>query len=121
MRALGFEYKKTNKLVVPLDATSLIAQRAVYFRRLDKLRNDNAFIYYHDETWCNVGEEKRSIWIDDAGTGRLRKSDGKGKRLAISAMINEEGFHKESVDLFTCDADHSMVREMRPLIICSEF
>ena len=110
MRRLGFGYKQTHKVVVPLDSTSFIAQRAGYFRRLDNLRNDNAVVYYHDETWCNVGEEKRSIWIDDAGQGRLRKSDGKGKRLAISAMINEEGFHKDSVDLFVCDVEHSMVR-----------
>jgi hypothetical protein len=109
MKRMGFSYKKTSKVVLPLDCPSFVAQRAAYFRRMDDLRNDGAFIYYHDETWCNVGEEQRSIWLDEAGKGRLRKSDGKGKRLAISAMINEEGFHKESVDLFTCDVDHNMV------------
>jgi hypothetical protein len=108
MKRLGFCYKETNKVTIPLDSISFVAQRAAYFRRLDDLRANGVFIYYHDETWCNVGEEKRSIWLTDKGEGRLKKSDGKGKRLAISAMINENGFHKESVDIFTCDEDHSM-------------
>lgn len=112
MKRLGFSYKQTNKVAIPLDSLSFVAQRAVYFRRLDDLRGSGASIYYHDETWCNVGEEKRSIWIDDAGQGQLRKTYGKGKRLAISAMINEEGFHKDSVDLFTCDVDHDMVNKI---------
>lgn len=85
-----------------------MSQRAVYFHILDGMRAENTHIYYHDETWCNVGEEKRSIWLSDRGEGRLRKSDGKGKRLAISAMINEHGFDKETTDIFTCDEEHSM-------------
>jgi hypothetical protein len=109
MKRLGFSYKQTSKVALPLDSVSFVAQRAVYFRRLDELRDAGAHIYFHDETWCNVGEEKRCVWLDEAGEGRIKKHDGKGKRLAISAMINETGFHKESVDMFTCDADHSMV------------
>jgi ATP:corrinoid adenosyltransferase len=41
---------------------------------------------YHDESWVNVGEEKRSIWIDDSGRGRIRKGDGKGK--TTEAFVN---------------------------------
>ena len=52
--------------------------------------------------------KKHSVWLNDKGEGRLKKSNGKGKRLAISAMINEAGFHNESVDIFTCDEEHSM-------------
>ena len=32
----------------------------------------------------------------------------KGKRAAFSAMIDEHGFNKGSVDIFDCDTDHSM-------------
>jgi hypothetical protein len=109
LKRLGFSYKQTNKVPVPLESISFVAQRAAYFRRLDELRGASTNLYYHDETWCNVGEEKRSVWLDEAKEGRIRKQDGKGKRLAISAMINETGFHKDTVDLFTCDVDHSMV------------
>lgn len=85
-----------------------MSQRATYFQILDDMRADNAQIYYHDETWCNVGDEKRSIWLSDLGEGRLRKSDGKGQRLGITAMINEHGFDTESFEIFTCDEEHSM-------------
>ncbi|CAF3190931.1 unnamed protein product [Rotaria sp. Silwood2] len=48
MKRLGFGYKQMSKVA---------AQRGAYFRRLDDFRNDGAFIYYHDETCWNVGEE----------------------------------------------------------------
>ena len=52
--------------------------------------------------------KKRSVWLNDKGEGHPKKSNGTGKRLAISAMINEASFYKESVDIFTCDEKHSM-------------
>ena len=91
MKQLGFSYKQTSKVPIPLDLVPFIAQRAAYFRRLDELREANAHLYYHDEMWCNVGEVKRSLCLDEAGEGRIRKQDGKDKRLAISAMTNETG------------------------------
>jgi hypothetical protein len=113
LKRLGFSYKSTSKAIIPLDSPSFVAQRAYYFRMLDELRHDQAIIYFHDETWSNVGEEKRSIWLDEHGKGRIRETDGKGKRLAISAMISEAsgGFHRPSVDVWTCDVDHSMNSE----------
>ena len=48
------------------------------------------------------------MWLNDKGEVRLKKFNGKGKRLAISGMINEAGFHKEYVDIFACDEEHSM-------------
>ena len=109
MKRLDFSYKETTKVPILLDLVSFVAQRAAYFRRLDELREANAHLYCHDETWYNVGEEKRLLWLDEAGEGRIRKQEGKGKRLVISAMINETGFHKETIDTFTSDVDHSMV------------
>ena len=85
-----------------------MCQRATYFQALDGLRTDGAQIYYHDETWCNSRDEKTSIWLSDADEGRLRKTDGKGKRIAISATINENGFDKDTVDIFTFDEEHSL-------------
>ena len=63
---------------LPLDDISFIAARAKYFRTLDELRADNAIIFYQDETWSNVGDEKTSIWIAEDGTGRLKQSNTKG-------------------------------------------
>ncbi|CAF3293354.1 unnamed protein product [Rotaria sp. Silwood2] len=110
MRQLGFSYKATAKSPVLLDEVHFVAQRASYFRYLDELRAAGALIYYHDETWLGAGEEKRNIWVDDQGKGRLRKQDGQGKRIAISAMMGLEGF-VEPIDVWQCDKDHAMNSE----------
>ena len=86
MHRLGFSYQTTNKVKLALDDNTFVAQRASYFRKLTDLRQSVALIMYHDATWVNVGEEKRSIWIDDIGRGRSRKGDGKG--MAIGALVN---------------------------------
>ena len=83
MHRLGFSYKRTSKVQFALDDNCFVAQRAFYFRKLDELRKVGALIMFHDETWVNIGEEKRSIWIDDRGQGRIRKTDGKGNKLRI--------------------------------------
>ena len=34
--------------------------------------------FYHDETWCNQNEERRFVWTDGTGIGRLRNSQNNG-------------------------------------------
>ena len=109
MKRLGFSYKETSEVSIPLDSVSFITMRAAYFLRLDEPRAANAYLYYHSETQCNVDEEKRSVWLDEVVERRIRKQDGKGKRLAISVMINETGLHKDTIDIVTSNVDHSMV------------
>jgi hypothetical protein len=31
-----------------------------------------------------------------------------GKRLAISTLLNESGFHEETIGIFECDEHHNM-------------
>ena len=79
MKRLGFEYKRTYKITIPLDSVSFMAQRAKYFAKLNEIRSNRSIIYYHDETWTNSGEEKRYTWLDpNTGRGRLRNNDTKG-------------------------------------------
>ncbi|CAF3595812.1 unnamed protein product [Rotaria sp. Silwood1] len=104
MHRLGFKYKATSKIAIPLDATSFVAARAKYFRHLNDIRTNDVIIYYHDETWTNSGDEQRHVWVDSKGEGRLRKRP----RLAISALISEKGFHLPTVEVFKCDDDHNM-------------
>ena len=79
MKLLGFEYKRTSKITIPLDSVSFMAQRAKYFAKLDEVRSNGSIIYYHDETWANSGEEKGYTWLDpNTGSGRLRNNDIKG-------------------------------------------
>jgi hypothetical protein len=79
MRELGFTYSKTSTATIPLDSTFCIAQRAYYFRQLNEFRANRTLLFWHDETWTNSGEEKRTIWMNASGQGRLRKQGGKGR------------------------------------------
>ncbi|CAF2893679.1 unnamed protein product [Rotaria sp. Silwood2] len=108
MKEIGFQYRRTATVRIALDSITFTSQRATYFQSLDDLRTNGGQIYYNDETWSNAGDEKRSIWLSNRGEGRLRKNDDKGKRLAISAMINNNGVDIDTVDIFSCDEDHSM-------------
>ncbi|CAF4829557.1 unnamed protein product, partial [Rotaria sp. Silwood2] len=84
MRKLGFVYKRTSKVIVPLDSPSFMATRARYFTVLDQLRSNGSKIFWHDETWYNKNEEKTFIWTaGTTGKGRLRQTDGKGKFSAV--------------------------------------
>jgi hypothetical protein len=90
MKKLGFEYKRTSTISIPLDSVSFMAQRAKYFRKLDEIRSNGTFIYYHDETWANSGEEKRRSWFDtETGGGRLRNNDTKGNNKQLELPSNE--------------------------------
>ncbi|CAF1519134.1 unnamed protein product [Rotaria sordida] len=87
-----------------MDSISCMVQRAKYFRTLDKNRNDETIIYFHDETWMNSGEEKTMIWFDsNIGHGPLKRH-----RLCISAMLGQHEFHLPTIDIFKCDSEHSM-------------
>ena len=121
MKKLDFVYKRTSKIIVPLDSLSFMAARARYFATIDELRNNGTKIFWHDETWCNKNEEKRFVWTDGmTGSGRLRNAEGKGnffiikifitlshigKRVVISALISNSGFHLPSIDIFECDEE----------------
>ncbi|CAF2118264.1 unnamed protein product [Rotaria magnacalcarata] len=103
-----FPIQSKTSLRREMKALAFQAQRAVYFRKIDELRSSNFILYYHDETWLSKNEEKTAIWFDANGYGRLRKSVGKGPRLAISGLISVNGFHLRSLDIFKCDELHSM-------------
>jgi hypothetical protein len=45
MRKLGFVYKRTSKVIVPLDTPTFMAARARYFAAIDELRNMSAKIF----------------------------------------------------------------------------
>ncbi|CAF4252712.1 unnamed protein product, partial [Rotaria magnacalcarata] len=43
------------------DDISFVTAPAKHFRILDERRVDHATIFDQNETWCNAGEERRSI------------------------------------------------------------
>ncbi|CAF1338755.1 unnamed protein product, partial [Adineta ricciae] len=102
-KKLGFVYQRTSKIKIALDSQAFVAARAKYFQILDEFREDNVHLYYHNETWINLREVKRSIWTLN-GEGEIKK----GSRLAVSAIIDVNGYHIPSVDIWTCTEDHNM-------------
>ncbi|CAF3504267.1 unnamed protein product [Rotaria sp. Silwood2] len=81
MRRFRFKYAATSKASIRLDATSFVDSRPKYFRSITDRRNNNVVYYYQDETWSNSGDERRQVWPDENGDGRLRKTGGKGKTV----------------------------------------
>ena len=75
------------QIKILLDLNLFVAERAFYFRKIDELRETGTLITFHNETRVNIGEEKRSIGIDDRGQGRLQTTDGKGNHLRVLPRI----------------------------------
>lgn len=75
------------------------------------MRAQGRQIFYLDETWINAGHSKSNIWMDKTiehsrqafleglSTG-LRSPSGKGKRLIILHIGNENGFVENGLLLF---------------------
>ena len=48
---------------LPLDYNKFIASRARYFETMKQLRDSDAQIYFHDESWVNLGDDRKKIWV----------------------------------------------------------
>ena len=46
---------------IPLDSNKFIASRARYFETMKQLRDSDTQIYFHDESWVNLGDVRRNI------------------------------------------------------------
>lgn len=100
MKKLRFVYKRTSKVIVPMDSPFFMAARARYFRALDKLRVNDSTIFWHDETWCNKNEEKGFVWTDGTTSkGRLREGYGKGEFLIVRRNVPHILCRKETCNL----------------------
>lgn len=95
MKKIGFRFNSTGRVSIALDDVKFVAQRAYFFRKLTELRSSNAKIFFHDETWTNGGDERRSIWVDDQGIGRLKKNEGKGKLVFRMTSSNMKGYNNK--------------------------
>ena len=65
MKKLGFRYKVSSKLGIPLDGTIFVAERAYFLRIINDLRCHDVKIFFQDEIWPNAGDERRSVWKTD--------------------------------------------------------
>ncbi|CAF3216490.1 unnamed protein product [Rotaria sp. Silwood2] len=75
-----------------MDSTDFIASRASYFRKLDEIRQNGTLTFYQDKTWFNSGEEKRTIWIDKQGQGKMRTNQRKEHWRLCDIITGDESW-----------------------------
>ncbi|CAF4188208.1 unnamed protein product, partial [Rotaria sordida] len=89
---LGFTYQRTSQVKIPLDSNSFIASRARYFETMKQLRDSHAQIYFQDESWINLGDVRKNIWVYE-GKGPLHQNDGKGDEAKIAIVLDNASWH----------------------------
>lgn len=102
LRELGFCYLKRNRSIL-LERDDLIKWRQSYLLDIQRYREQRRKIYYLDETWVNEGHTRSKCWLDTTVKSAkdaflrglsvgLSNPSGKGKRLIILHIGNEDGF-----------------------------
>lgn len=103
LRNLKFTWEKINRRSVLIEKQEIIIWRRNYLREIRKYRREGRRIFYLDETWINAGHTVQKTWHDNTITSArqgfieglssgFRPPSGKGKRLIITHIGNEDGF-----------------------------
>lgn len=105
LKDLGFTYGRRVRKSVLLERPDLIVWRRKFLRSLRQFRREKRPIFYTDETFLNAGhtvnfawqpsyvQSARQAFIDGETTG-LNNIPGRGGRLIIAHIGNENGFVK---------------------------
>lgn len=111
LNSMGFIYSKRKQDNALIDRDDIILWRRKYLRAIKQLRKEGVPCYYLDETWINAGHTKTKVWQDTSiessrqafysglSTG-LKAPSGKGGRLIMLHVGNENGFVEGALDLF---------------------
>ncbi|XP_054256828.1 uncharacterized protein LOC129000372 [Macrosteles quadrilineatus] len=104
---LGFVYERRSRRSMFIERDDLIIWRRKYLRDIRKYRRENKPIYYLDETFLNAGHTVKHAWrpsyiksarhaaLEGETTG-LKNIPGRGGRLIVVHIGNENGFLKEA-------------------------
>lgn len=105
LKDLGFTYGRRVRTSVLLERPDLIVWRRKYLRSIRQFRREKRPIFYTDETFLNAGHTVNFAWqpsyiksarqafIEGETTG-LKNIPGKGGRLIVAHIGNENGFLK---------------------------
>lgn len=132
LKKLGFKFKKRGRNMFLSDRDDIILWRRNYLRTIKKYREEGRPIYYQDETWVNEGHTNDKVWMDERIKSRkdaflnglstgLRNPNGKGKRLIISHVGNEDGFLENGELIFQSKGDDDYHKEMNGEVFLSYF
>jgi len=106
---LGFVYERRTRRSVFIERDDLVIWRRKYLTEIRKYRLENRPIFYLDETFLNAGHTVKHAWrpsyiksarhaaLEGETTG-LKNIPGRGGRLIVVHIGNENGFLKEQSD-----------------------
>lgn len=129
---LNFKFGKRNRNNCMRDRKDIILWRLNYLRQIKRYRAEGRKIYYLDERWLNAGHTKEKVWQDltvvsakDAflkglSTG-LKSPSGKGKRIIILHIGNENGFVENGFLVFELHSMREYHEEMDGKVFCDWF
>ncbi|GFY38867.1 DDE_3 domain-containing protein [Trichonephila inaurata madagascariensis] len=106
LKDMGFTFEKRKRQAVLLERHDIILWRRNYLRKIRELREENAPIYYLDETWVNEGHSETQVWQGsyEASSSNLTVGltapKGKGRRLIITHIGSKDGFVRDAADIF---------------------
>ena len=100
---MNFSWEKVNRTSLLIEKPEIVCWRRKYLRTIKKYRDEGKRIFYLDETWLNEGytvaktwqdknvRSSRQAFLEGLSTG-MRTPSGKGRRLIIVHIGNEDGF-----------------------------
>lgn len=120
---LDFRYVKRSRKSILLEREDLISWRQSYLQQIHQHRMEGRKIYYLDETWLNEGHTTAKCWCDTTVnsvknaflrglTTGLKNPSGKGKRLIILHIGNEDGFVNGGALVFESNKSSDYHEEM---------
>lgn len=111
LRELNFVWGKDERKSLLIEKAEIICWRRKYLRKIKQFRNEKRKIYYLDETWINAGHTVKKMWqdknitssrqafLEGLSTG-IKPPSGKGSRLIITHIGNEQGFVEGGLLIF---------------------
>ena len=69
---------------ISLDSNKFIVSRARYFETMKQKRDSDAQIYFHDESWINLGDVRKIF-------GYMKEKDAFAKMMAKVGLVTFNG------------------------------
>ena len=103
LKQIGFDYVKRNQGSVIVDREDIIVWRRKHLRAVRAYRREGRKLFYMGETWVNEGITTGKAWVDSTVKSKkqafmsglsvgLKNPSGKGRRLIVVHVGNEDGF-----------------------------
>lgn len=108
---IGFVFEKRERNSLMIERQDVLIWRQRYLRQIAEYRQQHRKVFYTDETWVNAGHTVTKAWRDDTVktpedaflrglTTGLKQPSGRGARLIVTHIGNEDGFVDGCLSVF---------------------